>query len=204
MAGLFRVRCLNSLATQTGTINAVKERHSGGVQHKVIEGTLPCAGRGQTHACRSKGLLNPFSSIWRNPIFSPMPPMYPGLATVKARHEADPGDDRDPRRPPSSAPRDLTVLCVAIGRAFAHSPPPPSRQCHRPLRRVARIERAPRGSTGACPSPVLDPGPRALTAIVEFILRSCSTVFQPLCRQTARPRPERAEKRATATSINQK
>lgn len=39
MAGLFRVRCLNSLVTQTGTIDAIKVRHSGDVQHKVIEGT---------------------------------------------------------------------------------------------------------------------------------------------------------------------
>jgi hypothetical protein len=34
--------------------------------------------------------------------------------------------------------------------------------------------------------------------MVEFILRCCSTVFQPQCRQTARPRPERAEKASAA------
>lgn len=39
MAGLFRIRCLNSLVAQTGTIDAVKVRHSGDVQGKVIEGT---------------------------------------------------------------------------------------------------------------------------------------------------------------------
>lgn len=39
MAGLFRIACLNSLVTQTGTIDSVKVRHSGDVGHKVIEGT---------------------------------------------------------------------------------------------------------------------------------------------------------------------
>lgn len=39
MAGLFRVRCLNSLVTQTGTIDAIKVRHSGDVGAKVIAGT---------------------------------------------------------------------------------------------------------------------------------------------------------------------
>lgn len=39
MAGLFRVRCLNSLVTQTGTLEEIKVRHSGDVKHKVIEGT---------------------------------------------------------------------------------------------------------------------------------------------------------------------
>ncbi len=39
MAGLFRIRCLNSLVAQTGTIDTVKVRHSGDVQGKVIEGT---------------------------------------------------------------------------------------------------------------------------------------------------------------------
>lgn len=39
MAGLFRIECLNSLVTQTGTIDSVKVRHSGDVAHKVIEGT---------------------------------------------------------------------------------------------------------------------------------------------------------------------
>lgn len=39
LAGLFRIRCLNSLVAQTGTIDTVKVRHSGDVQGKVIEGT---------------------------------------------------------------------------------------------------------------------------------------------------------------------
>ncbi|MBA8904113.1 DUF932 domain-containing protein [Phyllobacterium sp. P30BS-XVII] len=39
LAGLFRVRCLNSLVAQTGTIDSVKVRHSGDVGAKVIEGT---------------------------------------------------------------------------------------------------------------------------------------------------------------------
>ncbi|SCB49444.1 DUF932 domain-containing protein [Rhizobium multihospitium] len=39
LAGLFRIRCLNSLVTQTGTIDAIKVRHSGDVGAKVIEGT---------------------------------------------------------------------------------------------------------------------------------------------------------------------
>jgi hypothetical protein len=39
MAGLFRIRCLNSLVAQTGTIDSIKVRHSGDVQGKVIEGT---------------------------------------------------------------------------------------------------------------------------------------------------------------------
>lgn len=39
LAGLFRIRCLNSLVTQTGTIDAIKVRHSGNVKDKVIEGT---------------------------------------------------------------------------------------------------------------------------------------------------------------------
>ncbi len=39
MAGLFRVRCLNSLVAQTSTIDTIKVRHSGDVTGKVIEGT---------------------------------------------------------------------------------------------------------------------------------------------------------------------
>ncbi len=39
MAGLFRIRCLNSLVAQTGTIEEIKVRHSGDVQAKVIDGT---------------------------------------------------------------------------------------------------------------------------------------------------------------------
>ncbi|MDH7793916.1 hypothetical protein QBD00_004853 [Ochrobactrum sp. AN78] len=39
MAGMFRIRCMNSLVAQTGTIDAIKVRHSGDVADKVIEGT---------------------------------------------------------------------------------------------------------------------------------------------------------------------
>lgn len=39
MAGLFRVRCLNSLVAQTGKLEEIKVRHSGDVQGKVIDGT---------------------------------------------------------------------------------------------------------------------------------------------------------------------
>lgn len=39
MAGLFRIRCLNSLVSCTGEIASHKVRHSGDVQGKVIEGT---------------------------------------------------------------------------------------------------------------------------------------------------------------------
>lgn len=40
MAGLFRIRCLNSLVAQTSTLESVKVRHSGDVRHKVIDGTF--------------------------------------------------------------------------------------------------------------------------------------------------------------------
>ncbi|WP_246705173.1 DUF932 domain-containing protein [Rhizobium sp. RM] len=39
MAGLFRVRCLNSLVTQTGIVEETKVRHSGDVHGKVIDAT---------------------------------------------------------------------------------------------------------------------------------------------------------------------
>ena len=47
MAGLFRIRCLNSLVSQTGTIDAVKVRHSGDAIDKVIEGTYRVLGEAQ-------------------------------------------------------------------------------------------------------------------------------------------------------------
>ncbi|POF27776.1 DUF932 domain-containing protein [Roseibium marinum] len=40
MAGLFRIRCLNSLVAQTSTLESVKVRHSGDVRRKVIDGTF--------------------------------------------------------------------------------------------------------------------------------------------------------------------
>jgi hypothetical protein len=39
MAGMFRIRCLNSLVSQTSTVDEVKIRHSGDALGKVIEGT---------------------------------------------------------------------------------------------------------------------------------------------------------------------
>jgi len=39
MAGLFRVRCLNSLVTQTGVVEETKVRHSSDVHGKVIDAT---------------------------------------------------------------------------------------------------------------------------------------------------------------------
>lgn len=44
MAGLFRIRCLNSLVSQTSTIDSVKVRHSGDAMEKVIEGTYRVLG----------------------------------------------------------------------------------------------------------------------------------------------------------------
>ncbi|MER9768921.1 DUF945 domain-containing protein [Mesorhizobium sp. M0189] len=40
MAGLFRIRCLNSMVSQTATLDSLKVRHSGDVAGKVIEGTF--------------------------------------------------------------------------------------------------------------------------------------------------------------------
>lgn len=47
MAGLFRIRCLNSLVAQTGTLDSLKVRHSGEVAKKVIEGTYRVLGEAQ-------------------------------------------------------------------------------------------------------------------------------------------------------------
>lgn len=47
MAGLFRIRCLNSLVAQTGTLDSVKVRHSGDAMGKVIEGTYRVLGEAQ-------------------------------------------------------------------------------------------------------------------------------------------------------------
>jgi hypothetical protein len=47
MAGLFRIACLNSMVTQTSTLDSVKVRHSGDVQGKVIEGTYRVLGEAQ-------------------------------------------------------------------------------------------------------------------------------------------------------------
>lgn len=39
LAGLFKILCLNSLVAQTDMMESLKVRHSGDVEHKVIEGT---------------------------------------------------------------------------------------------------------------------------------------------------------------------
>jgi hypothetical protein len=39
MAGLYRIRCLNSLVAQIATVEAIKVRHSGDALQKVIDGT---------------------------------------------------------------------------------------------------------------------------------------------------------------------
>lgn len=44
MAGLFRIRCMNSLVAQTSTIDSVKVRHSGDAIGQVIEGTYRVLG----------------------------------------------------------------------------------------------------------------------------------------------------------------
>lgn len=45
MSGLFRVRCLNSLVTQTATFDTLKVRHSGDAVREVIEGTYRVLGQ---------------------------------------------------------------------------------------------------------------------------------------------------------------
>ena len=47
MAGLFRIRCLNSLVALQSSIDSLKVRHSGDVTHKVIEGTYRVLGEAQ-------------------------------------------------------------------------------------------------------------------------------------------------------------
>jgi len=44
MAGMFRIRCMNSLVAQTATIDSVKIRHSGRAVDNVIEGTYRVLG----------------------------------------------------------------------------------------------------------------------------------------------------------------
>lgn len=39
LAGLFKILCMNSLVAQTSEMESLRVRHSGDVQHKVIEGT---------------------------------------------------------------------------------------------------------------------------------------------------------------------
>ncbi len=39
MAGLFRVRCLNSLVARIATLDSIRVRHSGDALEKVVDGT---------------------------------------------------------------------------------------------------------------------------------------------------------------------
>jgi hypothetical protein len=39
LAGLFKILCLNSLVAQTDTMDSLRVKHTGDVEHKVIEGT---------------------------------------------------------------------------------------------------------------------------------------------------------------------
>jgi len=45
MAGLFRIRCLNSLVAQIATVESIKVRHSGDALEKVIDGTYSVLGQ---------------------------------------------------------------------------------------------------------------------------------------------------------------
>ena len=47
MAGLFRIRCLNSLVAQIATIDSIKVRHSGDALEKVIDGTYRVLGQAE-------------------------------------------------------------------------------------------------------------------------------------------------------------
>ncbi len=58
LAGLFRVRCLNSLVSQTGTIDSVKVRHSGDVGGQGDRGDLSRSGAGRTRSGRAARLGN--------------------------------------------------------------------------------------------------------------------------------------------------
>ena len=47
MAGLFRIRCLNSLVARIATLNSIKVRHSGDAPRKVIDGTYRVLGQAE-------------------------------------------------------------------------------------------------------------------------------------------------------------
>jgi hypothetical protein len=47
MAGLFRIRCLNSLVTQIATLDSIRVRHSGDALQKVIDGTYRVLGQAE-------------------------------------------------------------------------------------------------------------------------------------------------------------
>jgi len=47
MAGLFRIRCLNSLVAQIATVESIKVRHSGDALEKVVDGTYRVLGQAE-------------------------------------------------------------------------------------------------------------------------------------------------------------
>jgi hypothetical protein len=47
MAGLFRIRCLNSLVAQIATVDSIRVRHSGDALAKVIDGTYRVLGQAE-------------------------------------------------------------------------------------------------------------------------------------------------------------
>ncbi len=47
MAGLFRIRCLNSLVTRIATVGSIKVRHSGDALEKVVDGTYRVLGQAE-------------------------------------------------------------------------------------------------------------------------------------------------------------
>jgi hypothetical protein len=47
MAGLFRIRCLNSLVARIATIDSIKVRHSGDALQKVVDGTYRVLGEAE-------------------------------------------------------------------------------------------------------------------------------------------------------------
>jgi hypothetical protein len=47
MAGLFRIRCLNSLVARIATIDSIKVRHSGDALEKVVDGTYRVLGQAE-------------------------------------------------------------------------------------------------------------------------------------------------------------
>ena len=47
MAGLFRIRCLNSLVAQIATLDSIKVRHSGDALEKVVAGTYRVVGQAE-------------------------------------------------------------------------------------------------------------------------------------------------------------
>jgi Domain of unknown function (DUF932) len=47
MAGLFRIRCLNSLVARIATVDSIKVRHSGDALEKVVDGTYRVLGQAE-------------------------------------------------------------------------------------------------------------------------------------------------------------